>query len=594
MPLPSPRIDGLPGRTAGPLTVLLLALVSGPPTAAAGPLAAAPQELGSTERVSVATGGVEVAGLNTGNYRFTAVSSDGRFVVFSSRAPDLVPGDTNGAEDVFLRDRTLDTTVRVSVGAGGVQANGSSDECDVSDDGRFVVFTSVASNLVQSDGNGQSDVFLRDVAMGTTTLVSRTPSGASGAGGNSQLPSISSDGARIAFESSAVGLDPIDTNQTQDVFVHERATGTVRLVSRAPGGAAGDDSSASAHISPEGDWIAFASAARNLGPVDPTGTVDIYVHEVATGNNLRITGPAGSLNSLNNSPRVSRDGRHVAFLSQATNLLPGGNASGSHIAVWERSTGSIDIVSRDASGAASGATCGDPDISYDGVWVAFRSFGSDLVAGDTNGREDVFVRNVPQGWTERASLSSLGAELDAASRAPAISGDGRYTLFSTTSVLVVPSDNNSGVDVFVRDRGFATGFAGAEYCTSTPNSSGSAARTAATGDPTLSAASLTLASVGLPPGTLGFYFMSRTAGFVPGFGGSQGNLCVGGTLYRLDRSVVGADAAGRTSLALPFGQLPPGAAFAAGERWNFQLWFRDVVGGTQTSNTSSAVGVVWR
>ena len=251
-------------------------------------------------------------------------------------------------------------------------------------------------------------------------------------------------------------------------------------------------------------------------------------------------------------------------------------------------------MSRDATGAVAGGFSGDPDISDDGVWVAFRSFESDLVAGDTNGREDVFVRNVPQGWNERASVSGSGGELEAASRATAISGDGRTTLFSTASALAVPSDNNAGIDVFVRDRGFTTGFAGAEYCASTVNSSGSAARTAAAGDPTLSAASLTLATVGMPPNTLGFYFMSRTAGFVPGFGGSQGNLCVGGTLFRLDQFIVSADAAGRTSLPLAFGQLPPGAAFAVGERWNFQLWFRDLVGGTQTSDTSSAVGVVWR
>lgn len=583
MHAPSPRSTDLLIR---PLRALGLALVAAAPAAA--------QDLGDTERVSVADGGLEVAGLNTGNYRQTAVSADGRFVVFSSRAPDLVPGDTNGAEDVFLRDRIADTTVRVSVGAGGVQADGPSDECDVSDDGRFVVFASVASNLVPGDGNGLTDVFLRDVVAGTTTLVSRTPGGATGVNGGSELPSISGDGARVAFESNATGLDPADTNGTGDVFLYERATDTVRLVSRAPGGAAGNGSSSRAHISADGGWVAFSSAARNLGPSDPTGTVDIYVHDVATGNNLRITGPTGSLDSLCQNPRISRDGRHVAFQTGASNLLTTPYVNGAHIARWDRISGEIEVVSRDLTGAVTGGTSGDPDISDDGVWVAFRSFESDLVAGDSNGREDVFVRNVPQRWTERASVAHDGGELDAASRATAISGNGRFTLFSTTSTLAVPSDNNSGNDVFVRDRGFTTGFAGAEYCASTVNSSGSAARTVAAGDPTLSASSLTLATVGVPPNTLGFYFMSRTAGFVPGFGGSQGNLCVGGTLFRLDQFVVSADAQGRTSSPLPFAQLPPGAAFAVGERWNFQLWFRDVVGGTQTSNTSSAVGVIWR
>lgn len=578
----------IPAHRRTPLVPLLLA-------AALVPSAwANPQDLGSTAAASQDDNGVLGNNHSAPQVGGLAVSEDGRFVVFVSRASNLAPGDTNGREDAFLRDTHTGTTVRASVGDSGQEGNGDVIHCDVSDDGRYVAFSSTASNLVPGDTNGFADVFLRDMLLGTTALVTRTPQGGVAPGGPAAYPTISSDGSRVAFESPGRGLVPVDTNLNVDVFVYERATGAVTLVSQTPGGQPGDRSSGRPHISPDGGWVAFQSDAGNLGPADPNGFSDVYVRELATGTTLRLEGPSGSLNSPASAPRISQGGAHVAFKTGATNVLAGGNVNGIHIVRWERATGVMAIASVDASGAPVFGTSDDPEISYDGQWVAFRSFLSGLVPGDTNGQEDVFVRRMDQGWTERVSVAGGLGQLSSASRTPSLSGSGRFTAFTSNASGVVAGDNNQATDVFLRDRGHDAAFAGAEYCASVPNSTGVAARTFALGNPRLSARDVTLASTGVPPGQFGFYFMSETVGLVPAFGSSLGTLCVGGTIYRLDAHIVSSTAQGRTGLAVPFQHLPTGASFAAGARWNFQLWFRDVVGGLPTSNTSSAVGVLWR
>lgn len=555
----------------------------------------ATQDFGTTERLSRPSGGGVASGNTFPNVRWSALSADGRYAVFTSQAPDLVPNDTNGVADVFIRDRELGTTRRVSVGSGGQQGDGATRGCDVSDDGRFVAFTSSASNLVAGDTNGVRDVFLRDLDLGTTTLVSG-PGPTVVGDGISEHPSISGDGAMVVYSSIATNLVPGDSNQRVDVFLFDAATGQNRRLSEGPGGAGGDGNSQLPDISADGQWVAFESSAQNLGPVDPSITTDIYVSPSAPGGPMiRIVGPSGSLSARSAAPRISSDGRFVAFESRAVNLIAGGNTNGVHIARWDRVSGTIEIASRDLGGAVAGGVSGDPCISGSGDLVAFRSFESDLAPGDTNGREDIFVRHMAEGWTERVSLEADGDQIDsAASRAPALSGSGRFTAFASAANGIVPGDLGSNGDVFVRDRGHDELFAGAEYCSSNPNSTGVAARTVAIGSPRLPANDLTLSTVSLPPQQFGFYFTSSVTGFVPLFGGSQGNLCVGGSIVRLDGFIQNSGALGRVSLPLPFGQLPPGASFAVGQRWNFQYWFRDVVGGAPTSNTSSASAVIWR
>jgi hypothetical protein len=172
---------------------------------------------GTTERVSVGQGGVQANSLSG----YAVLSADGRFVAFVSGASNLVPGDTNDEEDVFVHDRRTGRTERVSLGQRDVQGNRGSFDPALSADGRFVAFVSWASNLVPGDTNDEEDVFVRDRRTGKTERVSLGPNGIQGNGdsGGIYTPALSTDGRFVAFDSEASNLVPGDTNNWQDVFV---------------------------------------------------------------------------------------------------------------------------------------------------------------------------------------------------------------------------------------------------------------------------------------------------------------------------------------------------------------------------------------
>jgi len=159
-----------------------------------------------------------------------SISADGRFVAFSSDASNIVPGDTNSNPDVFVRDTLTNTTTRVSVDSAGNQANSISDGASISADGRFVAFLSNASNIVPGDTNSSGDIFVRDTLTNTTTRVSLDSAGNQG-NSFSILPSISADGRFVAFYSNASNLVPGDTNSSQDVFLRDTLTNTTTRVS---------------------------------------------------------------------------------------------------------------------------------------------------------------------------------------------------------------------------------------------------------------------------------------------------------------------------------------------------------------------------
>ena len=205
-----------------------------------------------------------------------AISADGRFVAFNSFASNLVPGDTNGATDIFVRDRELGTTRRVGVGLGGVQANEASTAAAVSANGRFVAFDSFASNLVPGDDNFARDVFVYDRRAGTTRRVSV---GSAGSNGESFFPAISADGRFVAFVSSATDLVPGDTNNEDDIFVRDLELGATRRVSVGPGGTQGNGPSSGPALSADGRFVAFEIAANTLVPGDTNGATDIFVRD---------------------------------------------------------------------------------------------------------------------------------------------------------------------------------------------------------------------------------------------------------------------------------------------------------------------------
>jgi Tol biopolymer transport system component len=201
-------------------------------------------------------------------------------VAFSSLASNLVPVDANGTYDVFVRDRQSGTTELVSVDSNAVQGNGDSDVPAISGDGRFVAFTSFASNLVTGDTNGFGDVFVHDRQGGTTVRVSVDSTGEQGNGESGFLrPAISADGRFVAFHSLASNLVALDTNGTEDVFVHDRQSGTTERVSLDSAGVQGNNGSFSASLSANGRYVTFDSVATNLVPGDTNGSQDIFIHD---------------------------------------------------------------------------------------------------------------------------------------------------------------------------------------------------------------------------------------------------------------------------------------------------------------------------
>jgi len=239
----------------------------------------------TTSRVSVSSGGTQ----SNDDSIEPSISADGRLIAFESLASNLVPGDTNNVRDIFVRDRQSGVTSRVSVGACGVQADAASEWASISSDGRHVAFESFASNLVPGDTNNTYDVFVRDLATGVTERVSVSSSGAQADGGSFE-PSISSDGRFVAFSSVATNLVTGDTNNVRDIFVRDRVAGTTTRVNVATGGAqALGLISTTPAISGDGRRVAFVSFASNLVHGDTNNTGDIFLRDRAAGTTTRVS-----------------------------------------------------------------------------------------------------------------------------------------------------------------------------------------------------------------------------------------------------------------------------------------------------------------
>jgi Tol biopolymer transport system component len=392
----------------------------------------------STTRVSVSSTGGQGNGSSGNNSdRETWMTAAGGAVVFSSSASNLVSGDTNNAMDVFVHDRSTLETQRVSVSSAGAQGNGVSAQGAISADGRYVAFYSDASNLVSGDTNARSDVFVRDIQTGTTTRVSVSSSGAQ-ANGNSSQPHISADGRFVAFTSDASDLVSGDTNARRDVFLHDRSTGTTSRVSVRSTGAQTTGTSQFPFISGDGRYIAYSSADQGIVPGDTNSPAyDVFRYDRTTGAVIRVSvgtgGTQGNDHSSSNfHASLSYDGSVVAFESVATNLIAGDTNVKADIFVRDISADTTTRVSVSSAGAQGDNKSGyaSPTMSYDGRFVAFDSSAGNLVANDTYAGRDVFVHDRQTATTELVSKSSTGVQGELGGDDANISGDGRYVAFS--------------------------------------------------------------------------------------------------------------------------------------------------------------------
>jgi Tol biopolymer transport system component len=411
-------------------------------------LPAASGALGVTTRASVSS----AAAQGDGHSIAAALSGDGRFVAFYSDASNLVDGDTNGARDVFVRDRATGTTTRVSVDSSGAQANSHSFAPAISGDGRFVAFSSDASNLVAGDTNSSDDIFVHDRESGATTRVSVSSAGAEADGG-SFSPAFSSDGRFVAFLSDASNLVAGDTNGFRDVFVHDRESGSTTRVSVDSAGVQADVGSYSVAVNADGRYVAFHSFADNLVPDDTNETADVFVHDRQTGETTRVSVYDGGVETDGDSlrPSISADGRFVAFDSDSSILVWGDVNFVFDVFVHDRMTNTTRRVSVDDGGGEATALSQRPSISADGRYVAFYSEASDLVAGDSNGSSDIIVHDRQSGATTRISVANSGEQANGDSFRPVISADGHIVAFDSIASNLVAGDTNRFSDVFVRD-----------------------------------------------------------------------------------------------------------------------------------------------
>jgi len=572
---------------------------------------AAAAQVCSVERLSVDANGVEGDGPSSQ----PALTPDARFVAFVSAATNLVPNDTNGVADVFVRDLATGTIERASVGAGGVECDQACSYPAISDDGRFVAFNTASTTLVAGDTNGALDVYVRDRWNDTIERVSVATGGVQG-DGPSFGASLAGGARYVTFVSWAGNLVPGDTNGTRDVFLRDRDLGTIERVSVATSGAEGNEMSGSGGLlsftTPDGRYVAFGSMASSLVPGDANNGMDVFLRDRATGTTtFLVQAPGGGApNGETDLGFVTRDGRHVGFTSSAPDLVAGDTNGRTDAFVLDRATGLIERVSLASGGVESAGDSWAPAVSQDGRFALFASSATDLVAGDTNDRRDVFRRDRAAGTTERFVPPGGGAQPqeDVYSAAFAAAGDRAAFTYSGTEFAL--ADFNGVSDVFVAGcttgRTFCSGDGTAAACPcATPGAWNGGCPNSATAGAILSGAgsahtgndTLALLVRDLPLNATVLYLQGSTQ--VNGGNGTvfgDGLRCVSGTILRLGTrpssggvSTWGFGAPGSPLLSVQ-SSVPSG-----GDVRLYQAWYRNAAPycSTATYNLTNALEVLW-
>ncbi len=358
----------------------------------------------------------------------------------------------------MLEERRLMSVGLISVNSQGVAGNGASDEASVSSDGTYVAFSSFASNLGGTVQSGIENVYLRDTATGTTTLVSVGLNGAA-ANGNSLAPKVSANGQFVTFASAASNLVPNDTNGVSDVFVRNMTTGVTTRISVTPSGANANGFSGEPVISADGTYVAFSSYADNITAGATNGHDNVYETNLTTGHTVLVSTAAGTSTAANGTsydPSISGGGSFVTFRSTATNLentIPIANPGGYNVYISNVGSNAISLLSVNSAGTASGDENSISAVTSDnGQFIVFRSSANNLVANDDNTQDDVFLRNTATNTTTLLSsdYNNTGSA-HGLSEYPSISDDGRYASFSSTAPDIIPSDSNTNEQVYIRD-----------------------------------------------------------------------------------------------------------------------------------------------
>ncbi len=408
----------------------------------------------ASEMMSVNADGTDGGNFQSGS---PVICADGWYVAFESLASNLGPPDTNGYKDIYVRNRKTDTTILVSINADGTNGgNGNSSSPVCSANCRYVAFESSAYNFGPTDTNGATDVYVRDLFTGTTTLVSVNAAGTNSGNLESGSPAISPSGRYVAFHSRATNLMP-DATVGQQVYVRDLFTGTTTLVSiNADETGAGNGWSGQPVISDNGRYVVFGSNANNFGPPDVGYDEDLYVRDLVSKTtrlvSVNFDGTDGG-NQMSRFPVISAGGQYVAFVSWASNLGHSDTNGISDIYVRDLIGGTTTLVSANASGTDAGnGWSNSPVISADGRYIVFESVANNFGPNDTNGTIDVYMHDLIIGLTSLVSVNATGTDSgNLGATSPAISADGRYVAFQSFSNDLGPTDTNWNADIYVRN-----------------------------------------------------------------------------------------------------------------------------------------------
>ncbi|MEO8611821.1 MAG: hypothetical protein ABI690_28235 [Chloroflexota bacterium] len=442
------------------ILVFLLVAALSITLASVAPVLAACDPNAAVTRVSVASDGTQADSFPFADIE-PVISGEGRYVVFESTATTLVSNDNNGKSDIFLHDRQTCQTSRISMAADDGETNGDSYRPGISPNGRWIVFSSKASNVVANDTNNALDTFLfvRQTEQMTRISVASDGSQANNQpnitliGIGPQGEQISSDGRFVLFSSEATNLVANDTNNILDVFIRDTQLSQTTRVSVATDGSQANGGSGANSISQDGRYIVFQSTANNLVAGDSNNLPDIFVRDLQLGQTslISVASDGTQTNQISENATISNDGRYVAFGSVASNLVTGDTNNIIDTFVRDRQIGQTVRISVSSTGTqANGNFAGFvPHISANGRYVIFTSDSSNLVDNDTNGKPDVFMFDRLTAQTKRVSLAGDGGQGNGGINIADISDNGSLVVFSSTAPNLVSDDTNNIYDVFV-------------------------------------------------------------------------------------------------------------------------------------------------
>lgn len=401
------------------------------------------RRLFTSSLISIDTTGLAAA---NGDASDPDISSSGRYIVFTSSATNLDSKDTSTISDIYWRDLEAGITKLVSVNAAGAAGgNAASLDASVSDDGRFVVFSSTATDLIAGDNNGVSDVFMRDMALDTTRVVSINLLGTGPANGASQQSSISDNGLFVAFSSDATNITANDTSPVRDVFLRDLEGGTTTLISQSTLGLGGDAASQLPSVSASGQYVAFVSLATNLQAGSGAAGNDVYLRDTFAVTTTLMSSTngltGGSVDLAAGSPRVSDDGQLVTFVSSASNLVPNDTNGVNDVFRADRNGGVIVLVSQNEAGIVGNGASSFPSMSPNGRFIAFATMSNNLAVNDIAGTIDVYVRDMIGNHTTLVSTDGNGPIVAPSSTQPSMTDDGNLVAFVRSGTPVIDVAN---------------------------------------------------------------------------------------------------------------------------------------------------------